>query len=555
MPSAPESGFGSQAPPAPSVSANAFFGRSPAATEDASSAATHLGEGGVLPPSKSFDHAAQAQASLSRSVSNSSSYADQHATQRSADGTPTRPRQEFPQSQDLNTSYDSVEDHTFGRHASSSSMGQYGYEEAHPSQSPPQQLQGGSSAPAASDPSAFFGQSSASAHEVDASSFFGHSSSQDSAFSTSESHIRQTQEPAAANIVGSADAQSMSQFPSSSSLHSMGGASHHDYGSEPFGASSPAPVGSTMETKLMSAGPQPTGVTDAPTATPETSHEEYGYDEFGGSASTSAGFDASPPAPAPQQSVGSPFSSGNAVNDTPAYDGFGGSAAASFGDASGSHGSSDFFSSAPAPQAPAAVSAHFEHGGYGNEMQQQQQHQQQHVHDAASASLQFAEGHSSFQQPSHAVYGGTGAHASNASATATNNYYQSDMHGAASSPAGYSQQQFPHDDINAHQYMGASVSAQPQDTGYNSVSHHQYGAAASGYGMLGMDQGAHTHTGAAAVVKTSNKYKDPCVAPPSCLASFGFGGNVVTMFPKRKLRLNIAGSSFRNSPRGAPVYV
>ncbi|ETN24957.1 hypothetical protein PPTG_01118 [Phytophthora nicotianae INRA-310] len=49
---------------------------------------------------------------------------------------------------------------------------------------------------------------------------------------------------------------------------------------------------------------------------------------------------------------------------------------------------------------------------------------------------------------------------------------------------------------------------------------------------------------------TSNKYKDPCVAPPSCLASFGFGGNVVTMFPKRKLRLNIAGSGFRNSPRG-----
>ncbi|KAG6611026.1 putative COPII coat assembly protein SEC16 [Phytophthora cinnamomi] len=55
---------------------------------------------------------------------------------------------------------------------------------------------------------------------------------------------------------------------------------------------------------------------------------------------------------------------------------------------------------------------------------------------------------------------------------------------------------------------------------------------------------------AAPVVKTSNKYKDPCVAPPSCLVSFGFGGNVVTMFPKRKLRLNIAGSGYRNSPRG-----
>ncbi|CEG48280.1 Regucalcin gene promoter region-related protein (RGPR) [Plasmopara halstedii] len=53
------------------------------------------------------------------------------------------------------------------------------------------------------------------------------------------------------------------------------------------------------------------------------------------------------------------------------------------------------------------------------------------------------------------------------------------------------------------------------------------------------------------VMMTSYKYKDPCVAPPSCLASFGFGGNLVTMFPKRKVRLNIAGSSFRNSPRGA----
>lgn len=61
-----------------------------------------------------------------------------------------------------------------------------------------------------------------------------------------------------------------------------------------------------------------------------------------------------------------------------------------------------------------------------------------------------------------------------------------------------------------------------------------------------------SHPVAASVPKTSNKYKDPCVAPPSCLASFGFGGNVVTMFPKRKLRLNIAGSGYRNSPRGVP---
>ncbi|KAI9909459.1 hypothetical protein PsorP6_014991 [Peronosclerospora sorghi] len=48
---------------------------------------------------------------------------------------------------------------------------------------------------------------------------------------------------------------------------------------------------------------------------------------------------------------------------------------------------------------------------------------------------------------------------------------------------------------------------------------------------------------------TSDKYKDPCAAPPSCLATFGFDGNVVTMFTKKKLRLHIAGTNFRNSPR------
>lgn len=56
------------------------------------------------------------------------------------------------------------------------------------------------------------------------------------------------------------------------------------------------------------------------------------------------------------------------------------------------------------------------------------------------------------------------------------------------------------------------------------------------------------------MVKTSTKYKDPSRVAPSCLVAFGFGGNIATMFPKRKLLLNIAGSSFRNSPRPA-VYV
>jgi hypothetical protein len=55
--------------------------------------------------------------------------------------------------------------------------------------------------------------------------------------------------------------------------------------------------------------------------------------------------------------------------------------------------------------------------------------------------------------------------------------------------------------------------------------------------------------GAGARMLTSNKYKDPNMVVPSCLSSFGFGGNVVTMFPKQKLRLNSASFAARNSPR------
>lgn len=53
----------------------------------------------------------------------------------------------------------------------------------------------------------------------------------------------------------------------------------------------------------------------------------------------------------------------------------------------------------------------------------------------------------------------------------------------------------------------------------------------------------------AATVFTSSKYKDPTMVAPSCLASFGFGGNVVTMIPKQKLRLNGAAFGARSSPR------
>ncbi|CCI40104.1 unnamed protein product [Albugo candida] len=53
------------------------------------------------------------------------------------------------------------------------------------------------------------------------------------------------------------------------------------------------------------------------------------------------------------------------------------------------------------------------------------------------------------------------------------------------------------------------------------------------------------------------RYDDPTILPPSCLISFGFGGNVVSMFPKRKVRLannlrRVQGtaSALLDSPRG-----
>nr|CCA13964.1 COPII coat assembly protein SEC16 putative [Albugo laibachii Nc14] len=53
------------------------------------------------------------------------------------------------------------------------------------------------------------------------------------------------------------------------------------------------------------------------------------------------------------------------------------------------------------------------------------------------------------------------------------------------------------------------------------------------------------------------RYDDPTILPPSCLISFGFGGNVVSMFPKRKVRLanNLrrlqgSASALLDSPRG-----
>ena len=97
-----------------------------------------------------------------------------------------------------------------------------------------------------------------------------------------------------------------------------------------------------------------------------------------------------------------------------------------------------------------------------------------------------------------------------------------------------------------------------QSHGHHQQQHQGYGG---GYGGGSQSGYGHHHQyphqqqqqyGQGSLTRQSSKYKDPCVAAPSCLVAFGFGGNVVTMFPKRKLRLNSAAANLR-SPRATPV--
>uniref|UniRef100_A0AAV1T810 Protein transport protein sec16 n=1 Tax=Peronospora matthiolae TaxID=2874970 RepID=A0AAV1T810_9STRA len=114
----------------------------------------------------------------------------------------------------------------------------------------------------------------------------------------------------------------------------------------------------------------------------------------------------------------------------------------------------------------------------------------------------------------------------------------------------HQQQQQPqlHHVVTEYTDPGSAVQNELQGASYGAASQHEYENATAD----GSYQQA-TRAAPTSAIKISNEYKDPCVAPPSCLASFGFGGNMVTMFPKRKLRLSVAGTSVYESPRGAPI--
>ncbi|KAG6958190.1 hypothetical protein JG688_00010618 [Phytophthora aleatoria] len=390
------------------------------------------------------------------------------------------------------------------------------------------------------DANSFFGGAPSATTEPTASSFFG-SASQDS----SEMQTLQPQEPNDSSMQaarGSAlppqqEQEQQHQYPEAESSHLTfgGGYAGASTATLPAPATEATPTTDVKATSSVPATPSDMGLSDS--------------SNFGGSPSTSTDVTAGYSSMNTMEQEASPFANDQDASRPQAFDGFAGSDSQGFG---GQHSSTDFFSSsASAPQAEAATSSYqFEQAGY-----HQQQEQQGQGHGAAAAGMQFADTHSSFQRTSAGTDATYRESAVRAPATQPGNYFDSGAPGAGS-PASFSQHQAQPQYHQYEQqqsaatgfgYHGGVGQAQPRTPGYQAANPLEYGTTTVGRGY---EVAQASLPAAAPVVMTSNKYKDPCVAPPSCLASFGFGGNVVTMFPKRKLRLNIAGSGYRNSPRG-----
>ncbi|KAG2995708.1 hypothetical protein PC120_g21693 [Phytophthora cactorum] len=475
-----------------------------------------------------------AKPSFSRSGSNASSYVEQQGAHASASAAGMRPS---TQSHDLNTSYGSVDNVSLSRQASSSSMSRYGSDTSFQLQ---KNAEGSIPALPSVDANSFFGGAPSATTEPTASSFFG-SASQDS----SEMQTLQPQEPNDSSMQaarGSAlppqqKQEQQHQYPEAESSHLTfgGGYAGASTATLPAPATEATPTTDVKATSSVPDTPSDMGLSDS--------------SNFGGSPSTSTDVTAGYSSMNTMEQEASPFANDQDASRPQAFDGFAGSDSQGFG---GQHSSTDFFSSsASAPQAEAATSSYqFEQAGY-----HQQQEQQGQGHGAAAAGIQFADTHSSFQRTSAGTDATYRESAVRAPATQPGNYFDSGAPGAGS-PASFSQHQAQPQYHQYEQqqsaatgfgYHGGVGQAQPRTPGYQAANPHEYGTTTVGRGY---EVAQASLPAAAPVVMTSNKYKDPCVAPPSCLASFGFGGNVVTMFPKRKLRLNIAGSGYRNSPRG-----
>ncbi|KAJ8550492.1 hypothetical protein ON010_g10577 [Phytophthora cinnamomi] len=515
-------GFGDHTRSSSSASADAFFGRSSTVQETGSGYQQQTAQ-------------SHAQPSFSRSGSNASSLTEPYGSHVSASATPVRT---LGHARDLNTSFGSIEDTSFSRHASSSSMNRYGSEQSFEQQRNLQQHDESISSRPPVDANSFFGAAPSVTTDVTASSFFGSSASQES----SEFQTSQSQEPVDANYSSVSEAPAASQYASppwqeyeqEQQQHSQTEPSQHEASSRFFGAGAAA----TPVEPSFSADMESRSVNEVPAASSE-SIQQHDSSSFGVSADTNV---AAAVVDTPE-SVLPPSTSEGDANQPQAFDGFADSSSQGFD----AQTSSSFFSSSPGPvpQETATTSTYqFEQNSYGQKTQEQQQ---QRVHEAAAASLEFAESHSSYQQSSGTSY----------NTPSPGNYFASGAPGArccnscwslTAAPTAAEPPQQQQRAATDKGYQGGVTQSHPQRTGYQPAGRHEYGAATGhGYASPNMQP---SHPVAAPVVKTSNKYKDPCVAPPSCLVSFGFGGNVVTMFPKRKLRLNIAGSGYRNSPRG-----
>lgn len=305
---------------------------------------------------------------------------------------------------------------------------------------------------------------------------------------------------------------------------------HEASGQSSFGQASNAPPPTAASFPPAVADPLPQQQDDASSnnyfgSTDASGHSGFGDQFVGHATDSSSMFGAPPPQHQQQPSASSSYFGGQSAPAPPSFGGFEQPAPSGFGQ---QPPSSEFFSSAPqqqhqnAPAAPAGAAFGVNSSPYQAPAPQASYQQQQ-----------------SFHQPAHG-YGATAPAPAPQAPQAPGNFNNYAAQGASSAQTGnyYGQTAAAATAVGAASYGGAD---------YNTPAHTGYGAAADAYG-------AAQHKQASAPMARSNKYKDPCVPAPSCLASFGFGGNVVTMFPKRKLRLNIAGSSFRNSPR-ALVYV
>ncbi|CAH0520677.1 unnamed protein product [Peronospora belbahrii] len=513
----PVEGLGDHLRSSSSASTDAFFGRSPSAADPISSASDAGGERVMAPSATSIRQQppvlTHPQPSFLRSGSNASSNPEQQGTHLPVDPTEMRPSVQL---HDSNASYRLNGDANLSRYGSSSPMSRYGNDTTLQPHLNLQQSEGSTSAHPSAGASFSFGVApSVTSREM--SSGFGSTKFQDSSKTlTSYPQASTSSDCSVQTVPGSARQEQ-------DSLQEWG---HRETSDKDFAANSATFPVSQIDAISRSDMESLTGISLARSK----SLQQHEANCTVGSPVVSSKIDSH---------TVSTVSTIASAKDVHYPDGFLDSGSNAF-----SETSRNFFSSSAAPQATASMSYRLKHKGCD---QEQLQHQDS---DDAASSLQFANSTLSYDSGLHTSGGRSGS------------YFDSRVPGAsAASSASHSQQQPEQPQqfevrhaVREYDYRGGIAQRQPQGASQSAAGEYEYGVATryEGYGQKSTPQmsPAAPHS----VLKTSNKYKDPCVAPPSCLASFGFGGNVVTMFPTRKLQSNAAGSSFHNSFQGAAAF-